>query len=156
MSARRFTDEDAIAAIRNTNNRSIKAVLRQLGVSAVSGSNYDVIYRIVQQNNLDTSHWLGKRIGILATNVSRKTNEQFFVANSGSHSHSVRLRLFSTALKKRLCESCGGVEWLGKPIPLEVDHINGDRRDNQLENLRILCPNCHAQTPTYKTKNRKR
>jgi len=54
------------------------------------------------------------------------------------------------------CVECGiGNEYNGKPITLELDHINGDNLDNKLENLRILCPNCHSQTPTYKSKNRK-
>jgi Zn finger protein HypA/HybF involved in hydrogenase expression len=53
------------------------------------------------------------------------------------------------------CECCNNIEWCEKPIPLEVDHISGDSTDNSLENLRLLCPNCHSQTPTYKSKNRK-
>lgn len=51
------------------------------------------------------------------------------------------------------CESCNLEEWLGNKIPLELDHINGVNNDNRIENLRILCPNCHALTPTYRGKN---
>jgi len=51
------------------------------------------------------------------------------------------------------CEVCQGVEWMGKQIPLELDHMNGDCRNNVKENLRLICPNCHAQTDTYKGKN---
>lgn len=51
------------------------------------------------------------------------------------------------------CEICKNVEWQGKSIPLQLDHINGDSDDNDLTNLRLLCPNCHAQTPTYCGKN---
>ena len=49
---------------------------------------------------------------------------------------------------------CKGETWLGNPIPLELDHINGDAGNNKFENLRLLCPNCHATTPTHKAKNK--
>ena len=52
------------------------------------------------------------------------------------------------------CAICGINEWLGKKIILQLDHINGDNRDNRIENLRLLCPNCHSQTETYCGKNR--
>lgn len=52
------------------------------------------------------------------------------------------------------CDNCGRIEWLEKPIPLELDHINGDKHNHRKENLRLLCPNCHAQTDTYCGKNK--
>ena len=52
------------------------------------------------------------------------------------------------------CECCENSQWMNKPIPLDLDHCNGDFNDNSLSNVRLLCPNCHAQTPTYKIKNR--
>lgn len=51
------------------------------------------------------------------------------------------------------CEICGIVDWNGKPIVLECDHIDGDHTNNMPENLRLICPNCHSQTDTYKAKN---
>ncbi len=54
----------------------------------------------------------------------------------------------------RHCWKCGLIEWNGLPIPLELDHISGNREDNRRENVQVLCPNCHAQTPTWKWRNR--
>lgn len=65
----------------------------------------------------------------------------------------LRLRLLRESVLAHRCAGCGGEQWQGRPIPLELDHVNGDRTDNRLENLRLLCPNCHAQTDTYRGRN---
>ena len=52
------------------------------------------------------------------------------------------------------CKICGGKDWLGKPIPLELDHINGDSTDQEIENFRLVCGNCAMQLPTYKARNK--
>lgn len=64
------------------------------------------------------------------------------------------LRLVLLRDRGHACERCGTKEWNGLPVPIEVDHINGISDDNRSDNLRLLCCNCHAQTPTYKSKNR--
>ena len=56
-------------------------------------------------------------------------------------------------LRGEICEICGITEWNGKPLTLQIDHIDGDRTNNHLDNLMILCPNCHTQTDTYGSKN---
>ena len=58
-------------------------------------------------------------------------------------------------LKERghICESCKGTAWQGRPIPLELDHTDGNSDNNDRNNLRLICPNCHALTPTYKCRN---
>jgi predicted nucleic acid-binding Zn ribbon protein len=52
------------------------------------------------------------------------------------------------------CESCHNTQWLGQPVPLELEHVDGNHENNLLKNLKLLCPNCHALTPTYKSKNK--
>lgn len=70
------------------------------------------------------------------------------------YQHTLRKLLLS--IKEHRCEICGNTEWLGEPIPLVADHINGNHEDNRVENLRLVCGNCDMKLPTYKSKNRGR
>ena len=71
-------------------------------------------------------------------------------------SNKLKERLISEGLKENVCEICGqNSQWNGMPLTLQLDHINGDHNDNRLENLRILCPNCHTQTETFGNKRKK-
>lgn len=67
----------------------------------------------------------------------------------------LRKRLIKAGIKKKQCETCGNIgQWMGKPLTIELDHIDGDRSNHRIENLRMLCPNCHSQTDTFRSKNR--
>jgi 5-methylcytosine-specific restriction endonuclease McrA len=70
--------------------------------------------------------------------------------------HHVKLRLLRAGLLKNECKHCGLTDWRGKPLTMHIDHINGVKDDHRLENLRMLCPNCHAQTETYGGRNARR
>ena len=68
----------------------------------------------------------------------------------------LKQRLFNEGLKEKRCERCNLSRWLEKEIPLELNHIDGNRHNHSLDNLEILCPNCHAMTDTYRGKNAKK
>lgn len=68
----------------------------------------------------------------------------------------LRKRLIREEVFEHKCNKCGLTKWNNKPIPLELEHINGINNDHRIENLELLCPNCHAQTSTYRGKNKKR
>lgn len=68
----------------------------------------------------------------------------------------LRVRLIKEGYKEYKCEKCGLSKWLNKPIQLELHHINGNSHDHSLDNLQILCPNCHSQTDNYKIHNSKK
>lgn len=72
-------------------------------------------------------------------------------------SHAIKLQLFKFKLKEKKCEKCGQDDmWCGEYLSLHLEHINGNNRDNRMENLKILCPNCHSQTSTFAGKKNKR
>lgn len=85
----------------------------------------------------------------------KKKTEDILVENSTFlYANKLKLRLFREKILENRCVICGNNgEWNGKKLVLHLDHINGKHNDNRLENLRILCPNCHAQTETYCGKN---
>lgn len=71
------------------------------------------------------------------------------------HTYKLGKRLIKENYKEHKCENCNNIIWNNLPIPLELDHIDGNPYNHKLENLRLLCPNCHAQTSTYRGKNKK-
>ncbi|CAN5622692.1 hypothetical protein BH18ACI1_BH18ACI1_19180 [soil metagenome] len=83
------------------------------------------------------------------TSPYRKAATEFLYKGSTISSHKLKLKLLRDNIKKKICERCKGEEWLGETIPLELHHINGNRFDNSLSNLQLLCPNCHALTDNY-------
>jgi len=81
--------------------------------------------------------------------------DQLLVADTYRSRHNLRRRLVGEGLKPARCERCGVTSWRGEPVPLALHHVNGDRLDNRLENLELLCMNCHGQTPNFSGRSRR-
>jgi hypothetical protein len=150
---RTYTDNQFIEAVETST--SVRQVLSKLGLKE-AGGNYKVAQQRIAKLGISLADgangqgWSkGKTLG------PKKPIEYYLTENSYHQSYKLKLRLIAEGLKQHKCECCGITEWMGKQTPLELDHINGNHHDNRLENLRILCPNCHAQTDTYRGKNKK-
>jgi hypothetical protein len=135
-------------------SRSYAEVLRRLGYVA-KGGNYSGLHRRIAVLRVDTSHMKGQtwRRGLTGEPGGARALEQCLVSGRSSGGATLRRRLVAEGLLAERCAICEGEEWLSSPMPLELDHINGDHLDNRLSNLRLLCCNCHALTPTYRGRN---
>jgi Zn finger protein HypA/HybF involved in hydrogenase expression len=91
----------------------------------------------------------GNRGGKGKTSPTRKNAHVFLRKGSLIKSYKLKIKLLEDRVKEKCCERCRKEEWLGEPIPLELHHMNGDPFDNRIENLQILCPNCHALTDNH-------
>ena len=132
--------------------RSLAGVVRALGLEP-SERRQRIVRDEIRRLKLDTSHFLGQGHNLGMVSPQRIPPEQLLVFRPEQHCRQkppmIRRALATVGVPER-CVGCGtGPEWHGKPLTLEVDHINGDFRDNRLENLRLLCPNCHATTENY-------
>lgn len=149
----KYTDEQLIEAVKSSKN--MRELLSSLNV-AISGSMSNIVKKRLAHLNIDTSHW-NKKWNPQFTIFGRKNVplDEIFKSNSPWSPNFIRQTIRKNNLIEYKCNICGIETWNNLQITLQLDHINGDRKDNRLENLRYLCPNCHSQTPTWGTKSRK-
>jgi HNH endonuclease len=148
---------DAELATLVASSRSLAEILRRLGMEP-SGTAYRMLKRRIDALSLDVSHFVGSgwRRGASTAVVPTRPLREFLVDGRLVQTSHLRRRLLDEGVFRHACASCGRERWNDRPIALELDHINGDRRNNRLPNLRLLCPNCHAQTSTYRGRNIRR
>jgi hypothetical protein len=147
---RGYDNNQLIEAIKTS--RSIRQVITKLRL-VEAGGNYFTIRRKIKELNIDISHFTGQ--GHLKGRrniwVPKIPLEEILIENSTySNTNKLKKRLLDAGVFEKKCYNCNNTIWLGKPIPLELEHRNGDKFDNRKENLTLLCPNCHAFTPTYR------
>jgi len=136
---------------------SIRGILKQLHLIP-AGGNYAQIHQYLKEYGIDVSHFTGSAWnrgvkGYLRPIIPLK---KILVQNSSYQSYKLKRRLFLAGLKTPACEMCGWAQQTkdGR-LPLELDRINGNHRDNRLRNLRVLCPNCHSLQPTHRKRKKR-
>ena len=145
----RYSEDDIRVAVNNS--KSIASVLRQLGLRPVGG-NYKTIHHLIEKYELDTSHFTGQgwNVGLKFKPKAGLKDSDIFKKDS-DYRCSWRLReRYKKITGIQYCENCNLSDWQGQSIPLEIHHLNGNNTDNRLENLKLLCPNCHALTDNYR------
>lgn len=151
MKIRNFTEEQLREAVKEC--KSVRQIIKKLQITE-SGGNFYTIKKQIKLLNLDISHFesgcgwsKGKKFGY------QYPIEDYYSGKRFIRSHALKLRLISEEIFPYECCKCKLTEWNNLPIPLELHHINGNHYDNSLENLTILCPNCHAQEPNNSGKS---
>lgn len=153
MKLKKYTLEQLKEAIETS--ISIRQVLFKLNL-VEQGGNYSTFHKAVKYYNLDTSHFTGQNMTGRKFPSRRKPIEEYLVNESTIKSNELKKYLLDDKIFEYKCYKCNLTTWNNLPIPLELEHINGVHSDNRLENLTLLCPNCHAQTETYRGKNIKK
>lgn len=137
MFRKNYTTEEIIKFAKESH--SCSELLRKLGLKPVGG-NFSTMKRKLAKLNIDCSHWTGQ-----SWNKDKK------LKNWESYkSSSQRIRTHLIKERGHTCEKCMLDTWDNNPIPLEVHHIDGNRANNKVENLQLLCPNCHACTDNWR------
>ena len=138
-----FTDEELAKIVQES--KSIREIAEKIGYNPNGGGGPKNIKEMLELKQFDTSHLLGQGWN--------KNNFDYSRFQYGKNIKAANMLDALINLRGRKCEICNLTDWNGQDIPLEVHHIDGDHLNNILENLQIICPNCHALTPNFKRKN---
>ena len=127
---------------------SIRNVARELGMNP---DNIKPIKRCIIKYGISTSHFTGK-----LWNKGRTLLKEEDIACKKRRNKQIKSFLFKSGRKEYKCDKCGISKWFGEDIKLEIHHIDGDKNNNLIDNLQILCPNCHSQTDNFRGRNIKK
>lgn len=141
-------------------SNSFVDVLKHFGLDPYSG-NHRTIKARIERDDIDLTKLNENRSKNISTKSSfhnSTPDSEVFVKNSKySNNSGLKRKIISKGLIPYCCDKCKcNGTWKNEPITLQIDHINGDNKDNRIENLRFLCPNCHSQTPTFSGKRLKK
>lgn len=150
IKSKEFTKEEFQKICESS--ESYREVAKKLGYSTNGGSSIERIKKLIVENDINIDHFKGQAH---TKNKGKRIDIQEYLTNNLSiTSHKLRLRLIEENIFEYKCNYCNNTTWYGNPIPLELHHIDGNKENNLLENLILLCPNCHYFTDNYKSKNR--
>lgn len=147
-----YTKEELEKIIKES--KTYREVIIKLGYSSVTGGNNETLKNRIKKYNISTEHFNPYMIRSKKGNLLDK---DIFCLNSTVSQNAIRNHFKNKKYKEYKCEVCGLEPfWNRKPLTLTLDHINGNNKDNRINNLRWLCPNCDRQQPTFGAKNLKK
>lgn len=147
----RYSVDDLKNAVKNST--SIAQVLNKLGIIP-AGGNYQTVKRRINKHQISISHFGGQAWNKGKILGPKKPLNFYLKQNSVVQSFKLKKRLLKEKIFEHKCYNCSKKTWLNQKIPLELHHIDGSHNNNELSNLTLLCPNCHALTDNYRGKNK--
>lgn len=143
----KYTKEELSDAVQKS--VSYAETLRRLGIPT-RGNNAETLKHKIEQWGIDTSHFTGHS---KVNNKSKRKLEDYLNNIVSIQSSKLYNILIKEGIKREKCEFCGISNiWNGKLLRMQLHHIDGNSKNNNLENIKVVCPNCHSQTTNYKNK----